>query len=222
MATVSTPLGTRSGNRKLKQTATILAWTGIVVLAIGFVFKYVFFYYRHYDAASFDVYWTRRGWLFLHINGGMLALLTGPFQFWTGLRQKNLAIHRWTGRLFLLGVTMGIAGAVGLSVTTTFGWAFAVGIMGLASAWLVTTLMAYVAIRKRLVALHKEWMIRAYVVTFAFVTFRVLSDYGPTSRLLPENDRSITIAWACWVVPLAITEMIFQLKRLRTAAAVRR
>lgn len=222
MATVSTPLGTSSGNRKLKQTATILAWTGIVVLAIGFVFKYVFFYYRHYDAASFDVYWTRRGWLFLHINGGMLALLTGPFQFWTGLRQKNLAIHRWTGRLFLLGVAMGIAGAIGLSVTTTFGWAFAVGIMGLASAWLVTTLMAYVSIRKRLVALHKEWMIRAYVVTFAFVTFRVLSDYGPTSRLQPENDRSITIAWACWVVPLAITEMIFQLKRLQTAAAVRR
>ncbi len=199
----------------------ILVWAGIGTLAIGFVIKYVLFYYRHYDAASFDVYWTRRGWLFLHINGGTLALLTGPWQFWTGLRQKHLSIHRWTGRLFLLGVAMGITGAVGLSVTTTFGWAFAVGLMGLAAAWLVTTLMAYIAIRKRLVALHKEWMIRAYVVTFAFVTFRVLSDYGPTSRLQPENDRSITIAWACWVVPLAATEMIFQLRRMRTATARR-
>jgi hypothetical protein len=222
MATISAPLGTSSSNRKLKQTATVVAWTGIVVLAVAFVFKYVLFYYRHYDAASFDPYWPRRGWLFLHINGGTIALLTGPFQFWTRLRKKNFSIHRWTGRLFLLGVAMGITGAVGLSVTTTFGWAFAVGIMGLASAWLVTTLMAYISIRRGLVALHKEWMIRAYVVTFAFVTFRVLSDYGPTSRLQPESDRSITIAWACWVVPLAITEMVFQLKRLRTASAVPR
>jgi len=222
MATISSPLGTSSSNRKLKQTATVVAWTGIVVLAVAFVFKYVLFYYRHYDAASFDPYWPRRGWLFLHINGGTIALLTGPFQFWTGLRKKNFSIHRWTGRLFLLGVAMGITGAVGLSVTTTFGWAFAVGIMGLASAWLVTTLMAYISIRRGLVALHKEWMIRAYVVTFAFVTFRVLSDYGPTSRLQPESDRSITIAWACWVVPLAITELVFQLKRLRTASAVPR
>jgi hypothetical protein len=220
-ATISPPVGAGAGRSKAKRTITILAWAGIVTLAVAFVLKYVLFYYRHYDVASFDVYWPRRGWLFLHINGGALALLTGPWQFWTGLRQKNLAIHRWTGRLFLLGVAMGIVGAVGLSVTTTFGWAFAVGIMGLASAWLVTTLMAYVSIRKGLVALHKEWMIRAYVVTFAFVTFRVLSDYGPTSRLQPENDKSITIAWACWVVPLAVTEMIFQLRRMKAASARR-
>jgi len=117
---------------------------------------------------------------------------------------------------------MGITGAVGLSATTTYGWGFAVGLMGLASAWLITTVMAYYTIRKGLVALHKEWMIRAYVVTFAFVFFRILSDYTPMTRLRPENDRDITIAWACWVVPLAVTEMVFQIRRLGTAVAVRR
>lgn len=220
-ATVSAPGGTRTGGRKARFTVTTLAWTAIVGLAVAFVIKYVLFYYRHYDAASFDVYWPRRAWLFLHINGGTLALLTGPWQFWTGLRQRNLEIHRWTGRLFLLGVAMGVTGAAGLSATTTYGWGFAVGLMGLASAWLVTTGMAYYSIRRGLVELHKEWMIRAYVVTFAFVTFRILSDYGPTSRLQPENDRSLTISWVCWVVPLAITEMVFQLKRVRSAIAAR-
>ncbi len=221
-ATITAPLGVRPENSKVRRTGTILAWTGIVALAVGFVLKYVLFYYRHYDAASFNPYWPRRAWLFLHINGGTLALLMGPWQFWTGLRQKNLAIHRWTGRLFLLGVAMGVTGAVGLSATTTYGWAFAVGLMGLASAWLVTTSMAYYTIRKGLVQLHKEWMIRAYVVTFAFVTFRILSDYGPTSRLQPENDRSITISWVCWVVPLAVTEMVFQIRRVRQLIAARR
>ena len=68
----------------------MLAWAGVVSLAVGFVSKYVLFYYRHYDAASFDTYWPRRFWLFLHINGGTLALLTGPWQFWTGLRRWNM------------------------------------------------------------------------------------------------------------------------------------
>jgi hypothetical protein len=221
-ATTPAPVGVLNDPGRTKLVAKILVWTGIVALAVGFIIKYVLFYYRHYDAASFDVYWPRRGWLFLHINGGTLALLMGPWQFWTGLRQRNLTIHRWTGRLFLLGVAMGVIGSIGLIATTTFGWAFATGIAGLASAWLVTTSMAYYSIRKGLVALHKEWMIRAYVVTFAFVTFRILSDYGPTSRLMPESDRSITIAWACWVVPLAVTEMIFHLKRVQAAVAARR
>jgi hypothetical protein len=219
--TITAPLGVQTGTSRTKLTAAVLAWAGIVALAVGFVLKYVLFYYRHYDAASFDPYWPRRGWLFLHMNGGALALLTGPMQFWTGLRRRNLTFHRWTGRLFLLGVAMGVTGSVGLAVTTANGWAFETALMGLALAWATTASMAYVSIRKRLVDVHKQWMIRAYVVTFAFVTFRYLQDYSPLSRLRPENDRDITIAWACWVVPLAVTEMVFHLRQLRTALTAR-
>ena len=62
-------------------------------------------------------------------------------------------------------------------------------------------------------------MVRSYVVTFAFVTFRILFDYPPTSRLQPASDRAITMIWACWALPLLVTEVILQLKRLphRTA-----
>ncbi len=224
MAHAATPApdGVWNGSGIARLALRVLAWAGIISLAVGFVIKYVLFYYRHYDAASFDTLWPRRAWLFLHINGGTLALLTGPWQFWSGLRQRHMRIHRWTGRLFLLGVAAGVAGAVGLVVKEVGYWAFGVGLMGLAASWLVTTGMAYYSIRKGLVALHKEWMIRAYVVTFAFVFFRVMSDYSPMSRLRPEGDRDITIAWACWVVPLAVTEMIFQLRRVRSAVAARR
>jgi len=221
MAQASIPLAPTDAGRKLKQSATILVWAGVVAAAVFFVFKYVLFYYRHYDPVSFDPYWPRRGWLFLHITAGTVALLTGPWQFWTGLRQRNLAIHRWTGRLYLLGVGAGIIGAVGLSLTTTFEWGVVNGIRFLVLAWLVTTGMAYYTIRRGLVALHKEWMIRSYVVTFAFVMFRFLQDYSPLSRVRPEGDRDTTIAWACWVVPLAVTEMVFHLRRLRTALAAR-
>jgi Predicted membrane protein (DUF2306) len=221
-ATISAPLSARTSSGTVRRAITIVAWIGVLTLAVAFVVKYVLFYFRHYDAASFDSYWPRRGWLFLHISGGTVALLIGPLQFWTGLRQRNLTFHRWTGRLFLLGVAVGVTGSIGLAVMAVGTWAFEVGLMGLASSWLVTTAMAYVSIRKGLVGLHKEWMIRAYVVTFAFVFFRILSDYTPMSRLRPENDRDITIAWACWVVPLAVTEMIFQIRRMGAAVAARR
>jgi len=220
-ATVPATFEGQSKGRKLKLTLTTLTWAAIVLAAFSFVFKYVFFYYRHYDPVSFDIYWPRRGWLFVHITAGTLALLTGPMQFWTGLRRKNLTFHRWTGRLYLVGVGTGIIGAIALSVTTTFDWGVVNGIRFLALAWFVVTAMAYYTIRKGLVALHKEWMIRSYVVTFAFVTFRFLQDYTPLSRVRPEGDRDTTIAWACWALPLAVTEMVFQLKRLRIALAAR-
>ena len=204
---------------RVKQAAIIIAWTAIVVIAVGFVLKNVFHYYLNYNAAAFDPYWQRRGGLLLHITGGMVALLTGPWQFFTGLTGKRMNVHRYTGRIFLGGVTAGVIGATYLAFTTTFGWAFGFGLLGLAAAWASTTGMAYYAIRKRLVEIHKEWMIRAYIVTFAFVTFRVFNDYGPTSHLKPAGDLAITMAWACWVVPLFITELILQLRRMTKAAA---
>jgi uncharacterized membrane protein len=159
------PNGTRSSfqsrtsvsrESRISKRLIILAWTAIVAVAIAFVLKYVFHYYLHYDAVSFDPYWPRRGALLLHITCGMVALLTGPRQFFTGLRRKFMNLHRYTGRVFLAGVAAGVTGATYLAVTTTFGWAFGFGLLGLASAWTSTTGMAYYAIRKRLVEIHKR------------------------------------------------------------------
>lgn len=206
---------------KAKLSGIVLAWALIVALAVGFVLKYVFHYYLNYSPVSFEPYWGRRAGLLLHITGGMVALLTAPWQFFTGLRGKSMNVHRWTGRIFVTGVAMGVAGATYLALTTTFGWAFGFGLMGLATAWLTTTGMAWYAIRKGLVQIHKQWMIRAYVVTFGFVTFRLFNDYGPTSHLKPAGDLAITLTWACWVVPLGIAEMIFQWKQMGSAMRAR-
>jgi hypothetical protein len=73
----------------------------ILAAAVAFVLRYVFRYYLHYSAAAYTDpvlgaanYWTMRGWLLMHITGGMVALLTGPFQFWTGFRMRYVNLHR--------------------------------------------------------------------------------------------------------------------------------
>jgi uncharacterized membrane protein len=198
----------------------------LLAVALFFVAQYVFRYYLHYDEASFTDplrgaanYWSMRGWLLLHITSGMVALLTGPWQFWTGFRQRFWRIHRWTGRTFLIAVAIGSLCAFRLAFATTFGWAFGVALFFLAATWASTAGMAYLAILKGKIEIHKEWMVRAYVVTFAFVTFRLLNDYPPLSHLEPGGDRIITIGWASWVVPLMISEVIMQIRRLHKESA---
>src|SRR5690349_2321988 len=228
MSTIAAPSRLASPERKRTSylAAKLLGLAAILVIAIFFVRRYVFRYYLHYNQAAFTDpnlgepnFWALRGWLLMHMTGGMVALLTGPWQFWTGFRVRYARLHRWTGRVFLGGVAVGLVGAFHMAVHTSFGWAFGFASLGLALAWFTTSAMAYYAILKRKIAIHKEWMVRAYVVTFAFVTFRVLNDFGPTSQLQPVNDRAITIMWSCWVIPLLVTEVILQLRRMGSTAA---
>jgi len=205
--------------------AKLLGSVVVLGLAAAFVSKYVFRYYLNYNEAAFTDplrgaanFWAMRGWLLMHMTGGMVALLTGPWQFWTGFRARYVNLHRWTGRLFLAGVAIGAIGAVYMAINTTAGWAFGFALLALATAWVTTAGMALYAILSGQVQIHKEWMVRAYVVTFAFVTFRILSDYGPTSHLEPATDKFVTIAWTCWAVPLLITNIILQIRRMRSSA----
>ncbi len=46
-----------------------------------------------------------------HLFGGGLAILLGPFALSTRFRKRNLNLHRWMGRAYLIGVLFsGLAG----------------------------------------------------------------------------------------------------------------
>lgn len=213
-ATTSRHLELPSEKPAAMRAGPIIVWALLIACAAAFIFAYATRYFVHYDATTFGPYWPRREALLLHIGGSVVALLTAPWQFWSGYRRMPMAVHRWTGRLFVAAVALGSVSAVYLSLTTTFGWAFGLGTIALNLAWVATTGMAYYAIRHRQIDLHKQWMIRAYVVTFAFVIIRLFNDVLPTSQWAGK-DLAITMAWAGWVVPLFATEMILQLQQIR-------
>lgn len=227
-----TPGSVRAVSRESKASSffalKILGFVALLGVALWFVGNYALRYVLHYSEAFYTDpvhgapnYWRERLWLISHFTGGVLALLVGPWQFWTGFRMRYTRLHRWTGRLFLTGVLVGSIGAARLIATTTFGWAFGASLASLALAWVVTAGVAYYAILQGNVEIHKLWMVRAYVVTFGFVTFRALNDYGPLSRLQPADDRAITIGWACWAIPLLLTIATQQFWALRSSASAR-
>jgi hypothetical protein len=200
-----------------------LALTAIFVAGAWFVATNVFRYYLHYTPEVFRQWWPgpRRFGLLLHITGGMVALLIGPWQFSQRLRQWNIRLHRWLGRTYLISIMLGAAGAVYLAITTTLGWGWGIALGTLAAAWLTTSGMAFYAIKKRMVQVHREWMVRSYIVTFGFVTFRMMGDIGPIARLGMPLENAITRVWVAWTVPLLAGEVIMQLMRIRTELAAR-
>jgi uncharacterized membrane protein len=217
-AQVVAPSPARQSSRWPKMIAMAI----VLLVAIAFVLRYVFHYYLNYNEAAFTDplhgaanYWRMRGWLLLHISSGMTAALIGPWQFSTRLRQRYLRIHRISGRVYLIAIVCGSIAAVRLAVGTTFGRAWGFGLCCLALAWFTTSAMAYYAVRKRQISIHKEWMVRSYVVTFGFVTFRIFNDFRPMSTWLPDADRANVIIWACWAIPLLMTEVILQLVRMQ-------
>ena len=157
---------------------------------------------------KFGRFWPRRAWLLTHIAGSGLALLVGPFQFWSGLRRRSMRVHRWTGRLYVVGVLIGGSAAFYRASHAGQGPIFGISLGTLGVAWWTTTGMAYLAIRLRHVSQHKEWVLRSYVVTFTFVTTRTLAELG----ILPSlgRDPFATLVWLSWTLPLLITEVILQ------------
>jgi uncharacterized membrane protein len=190
-----------------------------LLVAGFFISRYVLPYLLHYNPAQFDVYWPRRWGLLVHVSSGMLALLIGPFQFSRRLRQRRLRLHRVLGRIYLIAIACGAMAAVYLAATTTDGWSWGLALIALAVAWVTTGGMAYYAIRVRQIQVHQEWMVRSYIVTFAFVTFRFLNDTPPMSHMGPPNERAITFGWACWALPLLAAEVIMQLRRMKPRSA---
>jgi hypothetical protein len=156
----------------------------------------------------FGRFWPRRVWLLTHIAGSGVALVVGPFQFWSGLRQHSMLAHRWSGRVYVAGVIVGGAAAFYLAWHAGQSTAFAISLGTLGVVWWSTTAMAYVAIRLGHIGQHRQWALRSYVVTFTFVTTRTLAELGILSSL--GDDPFATLVWLCWSMPLLATEVILQ------------
>jgi hypothetical protein len=177
--------------------------------------------YLFLDEQSFGRYWPVRGWLLVHIAAGTVALVLGPIQLWLGSTRTYLPWHRTLGVGYVSAVAVGSAAAIGLSIKTQVGWVFGLGLFALAMAWIITTTLAYVSARRRLFAQHREWMIRSYVVTFAFITFRVFTLALRTWEFGTPQERATAASWFCWAVPLLLTEVMLQWNKLAVASRSR-
>lgn len=119
-------------------------------------------------------------WLFVpHVLGGLTALLGGPLQFSSRIRKRYPRFHRILGRAYVVGVFL--AAPLGILLSTSHHDPrqihTVVAITVQASAWMITTGIAFLTARNRHFQQHFEWMVRSYGVTFTFVGTRVLQPF---------------------------------------------
>jgi uncharacterized membrane protein len=161
-----------------------------------------------------DYFWFRAPWLLLHVICGITATLVGTLQMIPAIRARNRLLHRRLGRVYLGCIILSTLVSFYLVSTSALGLAYGVGLTMLGIVWLGSTLMGYVAIRNGNTDMHREWMIKSYVLTLSFVCFRSVEDLLAKNGIGDFIGRKVLMAWACWAIPFFITEVVLQARRL--------
>jgi uncharacterized membrane protein len=112
-----------------------------------------------------------RGLLIPHTLAGIFALLLGPVNFSSRIRQRHLTLHRVLGRIYVVSVFVGSFTGIALA----WGRPGLPGTSMQAATWIVCTTAAFLTARNRQIAAHRQWMARSYAVTFTFVSSRVFN-----------------------------------------------
>jgi len=129
----------------------------------------------------------------LHVVLGGIYLTLAPFQFVKRIRSRYLGYHRWAGRVLVsIGMVVGATALfVGLVIPFS-GWPERVIIGLFGGLFLGALVKGFVHIRAGRVALHREWMIRAFAIGLSIATMRLI--FVPALMIVADpNDGQIAV-----------------------------
>jgi uncharacterized membrane protein len=147
--------------------------------------------------------------LVVHIVGAALFALVGALQFLPRFRRRHLSWHRWAGRVLAVAGLAVAGSALWLTLLTppkpgTGDLLFLFRLV-FATAMAACLVAGVAAIRRRDVAAHRAWMIRAYAIGVAAGTQAFTE--GFTEALVGTGELSGDLAkGAGWLVNLAVAE----------------
>lgn len=164
-----TVLAPRSTASKLKITLWLAL--GLITLFVVITSELLLYTdYPMYHAYRLQVI-ADRHLLVPHTLAGTLALLIGPINFSSRIRERHRRLHRILGYVYFISVFVGSFTGIALA----WGRPGLPGTSMQATAWMVCTTVAVVTARNRQIKVHRQWMARSYAVTFTFVSSRVLN-----------------------------------------------
>jgi uncharacterized membrane protein len=156
----------------------------------------------------------------VHVLAAALYAFLGAFQFSARLRRRRPDWHRSAGRL-LVGAGLAVAGS-GLWMTLFYSgapggellWAIRLVV---ASAMAASIILGVTAIRRRDIAAHRAWMIRAYALGVGAGTQAFTQGIG--EALFGTGDLSTALSISSgWMINVAVAEWAIRRPATRRGA----
>ena len=153
----------------------------------------------------------------VHIVAAAVFAILGVFQFSARLRRRRPSWHRRSGRV-LVGTGLAVAGS-GLWMTLFYTGApggqllWAVRLL-VGSAMAAFIVLGFTAIRRRDIAAHRAWMIRAYALAVGAGTQAFTQGVGEALFGTGELSTALSMS-AGWVINVAVAEWVIRRPRAR-------
>lgn len=150
---------------------------------------------------------------FVHMAGGTGMLFLGAANLYLATRRIAYPLHRRIGQAYLGIGAVGSLSALAVTMTPAHKppgspilTNMSVSLAMLSLAWLTFALLGWRAARNRRFDSHRDWMIRAYVLVWAFVFCRL----GSRVPALGDMGNGQAFSWLSWVGPLLLCEVALQ------------
>ena len=174
--------------------------------------------------AALDDLFARHAILTLvHIVPGLLFMLLGPLHFSARIRARHLRWHRLSGRIFVIcGMVIGASALVmSLAMPAIGGVNQSAATTMFATFFLFALGKAFGHIRRREVALHRQWMIRAFAVGLAVATIRpIIGIFFATNRIsgMAPHELFGIAFWIGFTLHLVVAEAWIHATQVRVEA----
>ena len=144
----------------------------------------------------------------LHILPGLIFCILGPLQFATKIRRNYPTFHKWSGRVYVVaGIFIGISALILVYVLGLAGIAETVNVTLFASLFLIFLGLAVYRIRRREVAAHREWMIRAFALGLASASLRLIFLIVTAVSDFSFAESFLIALWISFPLHLVIAEL---------------
>jgi uncharacterized membrane protein len=153
-------------------------------------------------------YLEHPGIALLHVLPGLLYVLLGPLQFVARIRARRIALHRGLGRILVAcGLATGAFAIVAaFRIPAYGGWMTQAATVFFGAIFLCSLAKGFVHIRRREVAAHREWMIRAFALGIGVATIRTVIALVTAVTSLTFEEVFGAAFWIGFGINLAVAE----------------
>jgi uncharacterized membrane protein len=146
---------------------------------------------------------------YVHIFSGPIVLFNGLILLSDTVRLHYRGWHRWLGRIQVaVLLLLVLPSSVVMSQVAFGGWLAGLSFLTLSLATATCAVIGVVHARRHRFDLHRRWMFRCYVLICSAVTLRLISGAAGLIGASSPESAYIVAAWASWLVPLAMYEVI--------------